>query len=185
VSATPVSGAATPVTVTAVRTDTGATDATWTGTPTLTSTDTHLTGVSCAAAVQGTATCSGVAFGDLGAQTLTAAGAGGFLSGSAPLTVQPTGLAFVNPPTSARSGTATTYTTRPLAAAGALVDGYRAVQALSTNGKADAAPAPVSCSGATCTLTVTFGKGGGTRTVTVQDTSTPSRSATTTTAVKG
>lgn len=185
VPATPVSGAATPVTVTAVRTDTGATDATWTGTPSLTSTDTHLTGVTCAPAVDGIATCSGVAFGDLGAQTLTATAAGGFVSGSAPVTVQPTGIAFVSPPASAKSGTATTYTTRPLAAAGGLLDGYRAVQALSTNGKADTVPAPQSCSGATCTLTVTFGKGGGTRTVTVKDTSTPSRSATTTTAVRG
>ena len=45
--------------------------------------------------------------------------------------MQPTGIAFVSPPSTVKSGTAITYTTRPLAAAGALVDGYQAVQALS------------------------------------------------------
>jgi hypothetical protein len=185
-SATPVSGATTPVTVTAYRTDTNAVDSTWTGTATLTASDTHASGLSCAAAVAGVASCGSVVLGDLGGQLPTAASDGGYLSGTAPVTVQPTELRFVNPPTTAKRGAATTYTTAPVAGvSGALLDGYSSVQALSTNGKADSVPAPQSCSGSTCTLTVTFGKGGGSRTITVQDTSTPSRSASTSTKIQG
>ena len=184
-TATPVSGTAGTVTVTATRTDTGAVDSSWTGTPVLTTTDTHPGGLSCSAAVGGTATCS-AALGDLGPQSLTVSAPGGYLSGSTTVTVQPTGLRFVTAPAVAKSGTATTYTVAPTAGVtGALLDGYAAVQALSSNGKGDSVPPPQSCTGATCNLTVTFGKTGGTRTLTVQDTSTPSRAATTSTAVRG
>jgi hypothetical protein len=185
-SSTPVSGAATAVTVTAVRTDTGATDGAWTGVPTLTSTDTHASGLSCVAAVAGRSSCGSVVFGDLGAQSLSAAAAGGYLSGSGPVTVQPTGIAFVLPPANARSGTSSTYTTAPRAGVdGAVLTGYRAVQTLTSSARADTVPAPQACAGEKCQFTVTFGKGGGTRTITVRDASTPARTATTTTKVTG
>jgi hypothetical protein len=181
----PVSGSALTVTVTA-RKDDDTTETSWTGTPTLTTSDTHAGSLTCGAAAAGVATCSGVVLGDLGRQTLTAAATGGLLSGAVPVTVQPTGISFVSPPTSAAKDTPTTYTTAPVAGvAGALLDGYQAVQALSTNGKADTVPPPTSCTGAVCKLIVTFGKGGGTRTITVQDNSLPSRAVSTVTAIRG
>lgn len=183
--ATPVSGEALTVTVTAVRDD-GSTYDDWTTAPQLVTSDGHATLPQCGDPVDGVSTCHGVVLGDLGQQALSVRPTDGFAAGTTAVDVQPTGLVFVDPPTTARSGTATTYTTAPTAGvSGASLDGYRAVQTLTTSDGDDTLPPAQSCVGATCTLTVVFDRGGGPRTVTVRDSSTPVRSATAVTRVKG
>ncbi len=179
---TPVSGTATTVTVTAKGAN-NQTDTAYTAKPVLTSTDTHFTPGTCAAAVNGVATCTGVVFGDLGQKILTATAAGA--TGNVTVNVQPTGLAFTTAPAGASRNTPTTYVTAPVAGvSGASLAGYSATQTMTVSG-GDATPQTITqpCAGPTCAFTTQF-PSGGSRTIGVTDTSTPARSATANTAIK-
>jgi hypothetical protein len=182
VSATPVSGAVQPVTVTAHQTfdPLSPTDTTYVGVPVLSSLDGHFTPGTCPAAVAGVSTCDGATkFGDLGTQSLIAMeGAGDeFVSGTAPVVVQATGLVFtVAPPTIASTGEVLSFTVTPTAASGASTAGYSQTRTLvTTGGSSPATGSPLTCAAASCSSTVSFATPG-TKTVQVTDDGTPNRS---------
>ena len=177
--ATPTSGAARTVTVTAHRSsDEGSpTDTSYTGVPVLTAAgDGHFSGGTCSAAVAGVSTCENVVFGDLGPALLNASGAGGDadLGGTAPVVVEPTALVFS--PTPARTtsvGSPVTFTVRPLAGvANAAIDEYAAARTAFVTGHS-VPSVPLDCGSAVCTFTLTFDSTGR-KTVRVADDSTPS-----------
>lgn len=184
VSATPVSGAAQAFSVTAHQTfDTASpTDTTYTGTPVLSSLDGHFTPGTCAAAVLGVADCTGTTFGDLGAQSLLAAQGVSpeAVTGTMPVTVQATGIAFtVAPPTIAATGQVLSFTVTPSAANGASIAGYNAVRTIvTTGGSIPANGSALACGSGACTATVSFATPGP-KTVTVTDNGTPNRSTAT------
>lgn len=183
-SATPVSGEARTVTVTAHQTyEIGSpVDTTYTGTPVLTSSDGHFTGGTCAPAVDGVATCTGVVFGDLGQQTLRATSGSGadLVDGSDVVRVQATGLAYgTPPPATARPGVPVTFTVVPtVGVPGASTAGYTATRTIVTTGVGGSTPATgtaLACAQAECSVSVTWADRGP-KTVKVTDNGTPSRS---------
>lgn len=181
VGATPVSGAAQAVTVTAHRTYAldSATDTAYTGTPVLTSLDGHFTAGTCAAAVDGVATCTGTVFGDLGLQTLRATSGSGseLVEGASTVTVQPTGLAYsVAPPATAAPDVPFTFTVVPtVGVAGASITGYTATRTISsTGGSLPSNGSALNCPTATCEVSVRFPTRGP-KTLSVVDNGTPAR----------
>ncbi|HWL35816.1 MAG TPA: Ig-like domain-containing protein [Frankiaceae bacterium] len=188
VSPTPVSGAAQTFTVTANQTysEASETDTTYTGTPVLSSLDTHFTAGTCAPAVAGVSECTGTVFGDLGAFSLKAEEGTGddLVTGSEPVTVQPTGLVFsVAPQATAVPGEAIEFTVVPtVGVTGAVITGYDAVQTLVTGGGGGSTPvngSVLTCP-ATCATSVSFDSRGP-KTIKVTDNGTPSLSTPTAT----
>ena len=176
--ASPVSGAAQTVTVTAhVSSDQGsATDTSYTGVPVLFAAgDSHFSGGTCAAAVNGVSTCQNVRFGDLGPAQLNASGTGADddLGGTRAVTVEPTALTFSpTPPASVRQGSPATFTVRPLAGvSGASIADYAAARTVHLTGHSRPTMA-LSCASEICTFSVTFGSTGR-KTVRVTDDSSP------------
>lgn len=183
ISGTPVSGAAQEFTVTAHQTYSPAsgTDTTFTGTPVLTSTDTHFTAGTCGAAVAGVSTCSGVVLGDLGAQTVTATAGSGddLVSGSKNVVVQAVSLVFtVAPPARVTNpGTVFTFKVAPTAGVtGASTAGYSATRTLvTTGGSTPNTGTALTCAAAECEVSMSF-LTRGPKTVKVTDNGTPSLS---------
>lgn len=181
VPATPRSGAAQTVTVTARRSSDGgaATDTSYTGVPVLSAAgDGRFAPGTCSAAVSGVSTCRDVVFGDLGSVLLNAAGTGADddLGGTREVTVQPVSLVFSPaPPRAVRAGSPASFTVRPVAGvAGASIDGYDAARTAHVTG--GSAPAvPLDCDSAVCTFSLTFADEGR-KTVRVTDDGTPSLS---------
>ena len=184
--ASPVSGAARQVTVTAhVSSDeASATDTSYTGVPVLSAAgDGHFDSGSCAAAVAGVSRCDGVVFGDLGAAQLNASGAGadGDLGGTRAVVVEPVSLAFSPaPPRTARTGSPVTFTVRPVAGvADASIADYAAARTAHVTGHSVGA-VPLQCGSAVCSFSLTF-TSTGSKTVRVSDDSSPSASTPTAT----
>jgi hypothetical protein len=186
VSTTPVSGATQAFQVTAHQTYApgSATDTTYTGTPVLSSLDTHFTAGTCAPAVAGVSECTGTVFGDLGAFALKAEEGTGddVVSGSQPVTVQPTGLVFsVAPQATAALDETIEFTVVPtVGVAGAVITGYNAVQTLVTTGGSIPSSGTVLTCPAECATSVSFDSRG-TKTIKVTDNGTPSLSTPTAT----
>ena len=187
VPATPKSGEAQAVTVTAhstYRIDSPA-DATYVGTPALTSDDGHTAAGNCSPAVNGVATCTGTTFGDLGTQTLRAAEGTGEdrLEGASTVVVQPVALVYtVAPPATASPNQPVTFTVAPTAGVpGASIDGYSATRKLvSTGGTIPNTDTTLSCAQAVCQVSVTF-VSRGVKTVKVVDNGSPALSTPTAT----
>jgi methionine-rich copper-binding protein CopC len=182
VSATPVSGAAQAVTVTAHQTyvTSSPTDTTYTGTPVLSSADTHFTAGTCGAAVAGVASCTGTVFGDLGAFSLSATQGSGdaLVTGGSPVTVQPTGLVFsVAPPATASPGQNISFTVVPtVGVTGASIAGYAATPHLvTTGGSTPNTGTNLTCTNGVCPQTLSFATRGP-KTIKVTDDGTPSLS---------
>lgn len=180
--ANPVSGAAQELTVTAHQTYLAASDvdATFAGTPVLSSLDTSFDAGTCAAAVAGVASCSGTVFGDLGNQVLTATHGSGddLVTGTRDVDVQPIGLSFsVAPPATAEPGQSLPFTVVPVAGvAGASISGYDATRTLvTTGGSLPSSGTVLDCATATCSSSVSF-PNRGPKTVKVVDNGTPSLS---------
>ncbi len=182
--ATPVSGAAQTVTVTAKQSfASGApTDTTFVGTPTLSAPDdAHFTPGTCGAAVLGVSTCTGVVFGDLGPQRLVAAAGSPLVepNGTTLAAVQPTGLTLEAASATVHAGFPLRLTARPTAGvAGASIDEYRAPRSLTV---AEGRSVPVngsalSCPDAVCRFDVAFRDPGSPR-VQVSDRSQPIRTS--------
>ena len=176
--ASPVSGAAQTVTVTAhVSSDEGsATDTSYTGVPVLFAAgDSHFSGGTCAAAVAGVSTCENVRFGDLGPAQLNAMGTGADddLGGTRAVTVEPVALTFSpTPPRTAKLGSPVSVTVRPVAGVtGADISDYAAARTAHLTGHTEPS-VPLQCSSAICTFSVTF-TSTGRKTVRVTDDSSP------------
>ena len=186
VSQAPVSGAAQTFTVTANQTYSEAsdTDTTYTGTPVLSSLDTHFTAGTCAPAVAGVSECTGTVFGDLGAFALKAEEGTGddLVTGSKQVTVQPTGLVFsVAPQATADLGEDIEFTVVPTAGVtGAVITGYDAVRTLVTTGGSTPFSGSVLTCPAVCATSVSFDSRGP-KTIKVTDNGTPALSTPTAT----
>ena len=169
--ATAKSGDAQSVQVKAVDSDGTTTDTGYTGTPVLTSTDTHFTPGTCAAAVNGVSSCTGVVFNDLGSKMLTAAGTGNDadLGGTKPVKVTPTALVFTAAPNTAPRGTPVNFTVAPTAANSGTITGYSEPRTLTTTGDSSPTSGTVlTCSSAACTFPLSWSTGGS-KTVQVSD----------------
>ena len=147
------SGAPVAVTVTALR-DGGEVDQSATGTPVLTTTDTHATAGSCGSYRSGVAECSGLVLRDLGRQVLTAVdeeGRGGAQGGA--LVVAPDGVHLLAYERQVEVGRPAEFLVSPRAAGQGLTGGYAATSSLrATTGEATSAP----CVGSGCRMRLTF-----------------------------
>ncbi|HWL35373.1 MAG TPA: IPT/TIG domain-containing protein [Frankiaceae bacterium] len=186
----PTSGDAESYTVTAhvSSAEDSATDTSYTGVPVLSADgDEKFSGGTCAAAVNGVSTCSGVVFGDLGDALLNVSGTGGDadLGGTRAVTVEPVSLTFSPAaPKTAQADSPVSFTVRPVAGvSGASISGYDAARTAHVTGSSPST-VPLNCGSAVCTFTLTFGSTGS-KTVRVSDDGTPSVSTPTTSLTVG
>lgn len=147
------SGSPVEVTVTALTAD-GEVDAAATGTPVLTTTDTHQTPGSCTSYRSGTARCTSLVLRDLGAQVITAVdddGRGG--AGGGRLTVSPDGVELLAYEQRVTVGAPAEFLVEPSAAGEGLVNGYPLSAGLrASTGETGRA----SCPGSSCRLRLVF-----------------------------